>query len=497
MLEPTPPDEAHRAHRAPVLRHPVHHGWAHHGPPGAPPGEALDPGSGEAPPDRDDTAAPALGKVPDGELKEQIRSLAARLAAATYAWLAMIAEFDRRSAWSGTGITSCAHWLAWSCSMSPATAREHVRVARALTALPLVSDMFAAGALSYSKVRALTRIAAETDEPTLVRLALAESASQLERTVRGHRRATGAGLAQQRRRRARMYWDEHGMLVVSARLTAEEGAVLMAAVDTARAAADAPTSPDDRLREDREADRLDIDYRALSTADALVVVARTALDATPGDDSGADRHLVVLHVDADRLPPPTGTDGGDGARPEPASVVRRIENGPGVDRPTSERIGCDAMVAAVVQDTVTGSLSAGRRTRRIGAALRRALLVRDGGCRFPGCHRRTHLEAHHIVHWYHGGPTDPDNLVLLCRFHHMALHEAGFRLVVTDTTGARLTLQFSTPDGDPVVPVPPLDPGPTVGLDAHLRPELDPVGIGPRQFGERFSLADAVAVLTS
>jgi hypothetical protein len=462
----------------------------HQGVTGSPPGPSPDPVPGlPPPPDQHVEAASALGKVPDGELKEQICSLAARLAAATYAWLVMVAEFDRRSAWSGTGITSCAHWLAWSCSMSPATAREHVRVARALTSLPLVSDMFAAGTLSYSKVRALTRIAAHTDEPTLVRLALAESASQLERTVRGHRRATGAGLAQQRRRRARMYWDENGMLVVSARLTAEEGAVLMAAVAAARSTADAPTSPDDRLREDREADRLDIDYRALSTADALVVMARTALHAEPSDDSGEDRHLVVLHVDADRLPTP------DPTAPEPASVVRRIENGPGVDRPTSERIGCDAMVAAVVQDTVTGTLSAGRRTRRIGAALRRALLVRDAGCRFPGCHRRTHLEAHHIVHWYHGGPTDPDNLVLLCRFHHMALHEAGFRLVVTDTTGARLTLQFSTPDGVPVPAAPGLDPGPTTDLDQHLHRQLDPGGIGPRQFGERFSLADAVGVL--
>ena len=180
------------------------------------------------------STTPALAALSDDELADGICTWAGRVAAGEAELLRWIAEFDRRSAWSGTGITSCAHWLAWSCSMSPATAREHVRVARALTSLPLVSDMFAAGTLSYSKVRALTRIAAHTDEATLVRLALAESASQLERTVRGHRRATGAGLAQQRRRRARMYWDENGMLVVSARLTAEEGAVLMAAVAAAQ-----------------------------------------------------------------------------------------------------------------------------------------------------------------------------------------------------------------------------------------------------------------------
>lgn len=452
-------------------------------------GERADPGSAPVP--VASPVEPTLGKVPDDELKQRICSLAGRLAAATHAWLVMIAEFDRRSAWSGSGITSCAHWLAWSCSLSPAAAREHVRVARVLTGLPLVSAAFAAGTLSYSKVRALTRVAAEVDEATLLRLAAAESASQLERTVRGVRRATGTGLAQQQRRRARMYWDEHGMLVISARLTAEEGAVLMAAVAAARSTADAPDAPTDRLREDREADRLDIDYRALSTADAFVVMARTALNAEPADESGEDRHLVVLHVDADHLPTP-----GETAPTEGLEVVRRIENGPGVDRATSERIGCDAMVAAVVENTVTGTLAAGRRTRKIGAALRRALMVRDAGCRFPGCHRRTHLEAHHIVHWYHGGPTDPDNLVLLCRFHHMTLHEAGFRLVVTDVTGARLTLQFSAPDGTLVPAAPELDPGPSRDLYHDVNPDLlDPDGIGPRQFGERFSLAAAVEAL--
>jgi hypothetical protein len=457
--------------------------------------------------------------LPDAVLEQRICSLAGRLAAATYTWLVLIAEFDRRVGWSGWGVKSCAHWLAWSCSMSPAAAREHVRVARALGGLPMVSAGFAAGSLSYSKVRALTRVTSSVDEATLVRLAEVETASQLERTVRGFRKANGAGLGQQRKRKARVWWDEDGMLVMSARLPADEGALLMAALAAAEATADAPADTADRIREDREADLLDIDYRAMSVADSLVVMATTALHALPADDSGEDRHLVVLHVDTDHLaqvpspvaePEPTEPEPTDPeptvqeptepkalescTASEPAEVLRRVEGGPGVDRSTSERIACDAMVVAIVQSTVTGTLNAGRRTRNISAALRRALGARDGGCQFPGCHRRTHLEAHHIQHWYHGGPTDLHNLVLLCRFHHMVLHEAGFSLAVTNAVGARLDLEFRKPDGTPIPQSPPLDPGSSLDLDVS---DVDPSQIKPKQYGEPFSLSDAVGVLVA
>ena len=92
------------------------------------------------------------------ELAREITGGAVRLAAATTAWLRLVAEFDRREGWHAIGVLSCAHWLAWQCGMSPGTAREHVRVARRLTALPRITAAFAEGRLSYSKVRALTRI---------------------------------------------------------------------------------------------------------------------------------------------------------------------------------------------------------------------------------------------------------------------------------------------------------------------------------------------------
>src|SRR5215212_5778097 len=123
------------------------------------------------------------------ELAAAITAGAVRLAAATAAWLRLVAEFDPREGWGGVGIVSCAHWLAWQCGMSPGAAREHVRVARALTELPLIAAAFAEGRLSYSKVRALTRIAEPDTEPALLEVAIELTASQTERLVRSWRRA--------------------------------------------------------------------------------------------------------------------------------------------------------------------------------------------------------------------------------------------------------------------------------------------------------------------
>ena len=100
-----------------------------------------------------------------------------------------MAEFDERGGWHGVGIKSCGHWLAWQCGMSPTTAREHVRVARALRGLPRIAAAFDAGRLSYAKVRALTRIAAPDCEAALLEFASTATASQTERFCRAWRRA--------------------------------------------------------------------------------------------------------------------------------------------------------------------------------------------------------------------------------------------------------------------------------------------------------------------
>src|SRR3954467_13323745 len=122
------------------------------------------------------------GRALLADLAAAITAGAVRLAAATAAWLRLVAEFDERGGWHGVGIASCGHWLAWQCGLSPGAAREHVRVARALRRLPRIESAFAAGRLSYSKVRALTRIAAPDCEASLLEFALCATASQTERS---------------------------------------------------------------------------------------------------------------------------------------------------------------------------------------------------------------------------------------------------------------------------------------------------------------------------
>ena len=121
-------------------------------------------------------------------LEQRITELAAHIYAASYRWLCLLREFDEREGWAGWGIQSCAHWLNWKCGLDVRTAREKLRVAHALKALPRVSAAFERGEVSYAKVRALTRIADEDNEEYLLQVALGGTASHLETLVRAYRR---------------------------------------------------------------------------------------------------------------------------------------------------------------------------------------------------------------------------------------------------------------------------------------------------------------------
>ena len=341
-------------------------------------------------------------------LEREICTLAAHLAAATCRWLLLIAEFDAREGWAEWGVNSCAHWLSWRCGIGLHAAREHTRVARTLGSLPLVQEAFAAGELSYSKVRALTRVASEKTEAQLVELARHATGAQLEKVARQYgqvlRATSEQAQAFHERQQLSTYWDDDGMLIVQGRLSPEDGATLMAALDQAAESVPAETR--------------ELGARAVR-AQALVALA-----------SGGERSSeVVVHVDVDSL-------AGD-------EIKHRSEvaDGPALAPETVRRLGCDAAVVAIIERDGK-PLSVGRRTRAIPPALRRALRSRDRGCRFPGCTHTHHLHAHHIQHWAHGGPTEIGNLVQLCSYHHKLVHEGGYHVEVGGTG-----LEFRRPDG--------------------------------------------------
>jgi hypothetical protein len=376
-------------------------------------------------------------------LEHEIVELAAQIHAATCRWLELVAEFDRREGWSSWGCKSCAHWVAWRCAISPVAAREHVRVARALTELPLIRASFTRGELSYSKVRALTRVAGIQREEELVSMARHATAAQLERILGAYRRAVrvqrSAAELGRPERWVRWGHDEDGSLVLTARLPAEEGAVVLAALDAARdASAEA-------FGEAAVAD--DVPSWAERCADALVATAESALRGEPTARSG-DRYQVVVHVDAHVLA---------GASAEAA--VAELENGTPLAVATARRLACDnALVGLVEREGET--LSVGRKTRAVPPALRRALRNRDRGCRFPGCTTTRHVDAHHIEHWADGGETAVGNLVELCRHHHRLVHEGGYSV-----RRAGSGFRFRRPDGR-LIP----------RLPAPASPDEEPVG---------------------
>jgi Domain of unknown function (DUF222)/HNH endonuclease len=339
------------------------------------------------------------------DLEDQITELAGHLNAANYRWLRLIAEFDRRHGWAGAKLLSCAHWLNFKCGLALGAAREKVRVAHALLTLPKICASMARGELSYSKVRALTRIACANTEEGLLMIALHGTAHHVETLVRHYRRAEQVEqLAREQRQerncRFSCWHDSDGSVVIQGRIPALTGELFMKALE---AGVDAVPAQD-----------VDQGLRpyAARRADALALMAQCFLKHGVTTHSSADRYQVVIHVDADTLK--HGSDG----RCE-------LEHGPGLS-----------------------VLNLGRKTRIISPALRRALNARDSGCRFPGCTFHRFTDAHHVQHWADGGETKLSNLITLCRAHHRMVH-TGEILIKPTHDGA---WRFLNQDGRPYEP---------------------------------------------
>src|SRR6516165_7526890 len=172
--------------------------------------------------------------MPMERLEARICELAGHLTAATCQFLMLVADFDARQGWADWEMPSCAAWLSWRCQIAPGTARDQVRVARALGGFPLITAEFAAGRLSYAKVRALTRIVTPETEADLLEMALPMTAGQLERFAQAHRRVTREQ-EQLVRSRRKFCWQWAGDFEFAFRglLPPEEAAVVLQALRAA------------------------------------------------------------------------------------------------------------------------------------------------------------------------------------------------------------------------------------------------------------------------
>jgi 5-methylcytosine-specific restriction endonuclease McrA len=273
------------------------------------------------------------------------------------------------------------------------------------------------------------------------------------------------------------------MITVRGRLEPEVGELLLQALNASREALYRRTrrAVDDTNVRDVSAETPAFEQRQ---ADALVLLAETALHHGVDPGTPAERYQVVVHVDAPAL--------ADLEAPGQSA----LESGEHVSAETSRRLACDA--SRVVMRHARGGrvVEVSARTRTIPPALRRALHHRDGGCRFPGCGVRFG-QGHHIHHWAQGGPTKLSNLAMLCRRHHRAVHEEGYQ-VVRERDGE---LRFHRPDGQllPETPgAPRISADPVSSLRIGNQAQgivLDARTSVPLWSGERLDVGYAIDVL--
>ena len=422
-----------------------------------------------------------------------ITRLAGHINAAQHRFLKLLAALIEREAWSdGGAIKSPAHWLNYFCGIDLGAAREKVRVAKCLAQLPQIDEAFASGAISYSKVRAMTRSATPQNEAFLLNIARHGTAHHVEMLVRKHQRVErlmqaddnlqgnsngDVAAAQFAGRELHWHYDDDGMLVIRGRLTPEDGALLIKAIDGAFAqlfppsvnshaqvkseqnnvrenvsaetfcsnqnpesqknvsaetfsglhgasgAQEVPVSPEiSDAQETSDAQEKAEDTFQQKRADALMFLAEKSLHHNGSDMAPLapltppQRHQMIIHIEKSSLA-------------HGAAHSCSIEHGPFLSHASARRLACDTALLTVLEDSHGNVLNVGRRTRTVSPALRRALTIRDHGCRFPGCTESRFVDAHHIHHWCDGGETRLENLVLLCRRHHRLVHEQGYEVI--------------------------------------------------------------------
>jgi hypothetical protein len=372
--------------------------------------------------------------------------------------LRRLAEIHRRQSHRRDGYLSTSSWLVDRHRLGWTSAAKDIRTARSLQRMPHTREALASGAVSASAVQVLisARHAHPAQfhnaEPSLVEAARRLPAQQLHHTVSYWRQTLDwdQGLKEaervRERRRLAVSMTMFGMVRVDGDLDPETGETVLAAL---RHAVDA-----DRRQRDPDDHRTPAQRRV----DALGEVCRRWLDGVDRPSVAGERPHIAVIVDLEALR---------------GRVDRRSEFdhlGP-IHPEIARRWVCDASISRVITRGASEPLEVGRRTPTVSAPMRRAVVVRDRHCRFPGCDRPPPwCDAHHVVHWADGGTTGLSNLLLLCRRHHRLVHQpGGFRLEMSEAGPA-----FRRPDGTRLGdgPRPALPPGRSLP-DRAFHLELD------------------------
>jgi hypothetical protein len=385
-----------------------------------------------------------MDEAPDNRLHDQqtdaIEQLSALRATTDSQILKLVQAADESGVWQVDGSPSLVEWVSWRCRLTRAEARGHVEVAHKLAALPQIAAGLDEGTLSLSQVCVLIDFVEPDGDAEWTERARGMHVEQLRAWRRSVRTVATEDTNEDHKRRSLIWWWDRDkrFLRIKGALPAEQGAVVDKALN--RLSEGRPKLPDGT-------------YESLERrgADALVELASTQI----AEDADPDRATIVVHVEADAL---LGDDG-----------AAAIEGGCELASETVRRLACECSMQVVANDHEGRSLGVGRKTRTPPPWLRRLVKKRDGCCRFPGCERRRFLHTHHLRHWTPDeGPTQLDNLLMLCTHHHRLVHEGGWSI-----RGApHENLVFVRPDGRAYDPVRP-----------RLRDDIRERILGPRKSG--------------
>jgi len=360
-------------------------------------------------------------------LEQQILTLAGQLNATEYHLLKRLDAFDECDGWHGDGIKSFAHWLNWKIGMGNVMAREKVRVAKSLRDLPLIDAAFEQGALSYTKVRAMTRIATAANESFLLQIAECGTAQQLEFMIRKFRSLKQQELDSNEEPSCHQvptcdwFEDDHNMVTFKIKLASEDALGVINAINRI---ADQLYEPEQAQGPDKnvsaetfldpsfEKEGFENEERATRSECRAKALALLAEQTCAGNE-------LLLHLQAN----PDNIDYKINGGP-----VAYTDNNLSVSPKTLRRMTCDCKVTTVYEDNNGHILDIGRKSRGISTKLGHVIKQRDQGCRFPGCCQNKWTDIHHIQHWIDGGETNLDNLVTLCRRHHTQLHQGKYKI---------------------------------------------------------------------
>ena len=353
-----------------------------------------------------------LRSVADEQLDQDFAELQAMSQALEAERLRRLAEIHRRQSHRREGYVSTASWLVDRHRLGWTAASREIRTARSLERMPHTKDALASGALTSSAVQML--VAARhahpaqfhQAEPALVEAAKRLPATQLQHTMTHwrHKLDWEQGLEESERlreqRRLTVSTTILGMVRIDGELDPETGETVLTAIRDCLDADHRHRNPDDH----RSATQRRVD--------AIGEICRRWLNVPGRPLTGGERPHIAVIVDLESL--------------QARGVGRSdFEHAGPIHPEAARRLACDASISRVITRGDSEPLDVGRRTAVVPAPMRRALVVRDRHCRFPGCDRPpAWCDAHHVVHWANGGPTSASNLVLLCRRHHRMVHES-------------------------------------------------------------------------